>query len=138
MDRYFIIDKKGKNQILIGDPTVFDVWCPIVGEVDEVNFECYDIVSGANGSYELSISKFKEKRKNEAREKRKELFEELDGLYFNESEKMYQKETFKKTPEMDEIMRKKKVLRDLPQQIDAFTTVEEVRNFVIPNNIANL
>lgn len=96
---------------------------------------CYTII---NGVVKLDINKYKEKRKNDIRLKRETLFKQLDTLYFIESEKIYENESFKKTPEMDEIMRKKKLLRDLPQQLDLLTTIEEVRNFVIPQTLEEL
>lgn len=135
MERYFVIDKNGKNQILIGDPTLYDVWCPITTDFDVENFDCYVI---ENSGYELSIDKLREKRKNQVRTQREILFKQLDVLYFIESEKIYRSGIFSQTTEMDEIMRKKAKIRDLPQQLDLLTTIEEIRNFVIPQSLNEL
>lgn len=132
MTRY-IVSKNGHKELLAGDPNEYDT-CVAVNEegFDEDNWDCYDI---STGSFDVEL--YREKRKNECREKRKALFAEIDYQYWLESENIYKGGAFKKTPEMDEVMRKKKVLRDLPQQLDGKTEAE-IRAFVIPTSLAEL
>lgn len=130
----YLIMKDGVSETLIGNPTKYiHVELPV--DFREDFLRCYEI---NNGVASLNIDKMKTTLKERCRIVREDIFNQLDVLYFIESEKIYKKEKFSRTPELDEIIRKKEVLRDIPQQIDALTTIQQVSDFVIISNIDNL
>lgn len=136
MKRYLTLDPNGGRGLVVSDGN-FSIGVvksiEIVGDIDDENFDCYSLDTGLP-----DLNLFKEKWKKKIRELRTPFLEQLDYQYQTESENIYKGNQFKRTATMDEIFRKKGVLRDLPQQIDSLTTIDDVKNFPLNFSLDNI
>ena len=118
----------GKMEILVGNPSNFFDDNDYISVPDDWVNEHFDTLNISSG--QLDINLLKEKRINHVRQERKEYFLLVDSLFNTELEYYIQNGTWRNITLRDNIIARRVRLRNIPQLIQALSSIQEVVEFV--------